>query len=61
MKQVQIGVLTAERSIFWAKKRDFRPFRATFSVKKFGPLLCDFLLIARLVLLVVFCLLQHKS
>ena len=28
---------------------DFRPFRATFSVKKFGPLLSDNGLLARLV------------
>ena len=37
----QIGVLTSEWSIFGPKRRDFGPFRTTFSVKKFGPLLLD--------------------
>ena len=37
----QIGILTAERSIFLPQKSDFRRFCAAFSVKKFGPLLRD--------------------
>ena len=38
----QIGVLTEEQSIFGGLRIcDLRPFRATFSVKNFGPLLCE--------------------
>ena len=45
VKQARFGKLAflqQNGALFGPKKRDFRPFRATFSVKKFGPLLCDF-------------------
>ena len=44
VKQVRFGklaLLQQNGAVFVPKKPDFRPFRATFSVKKFGPLLCE--------------------
>ena len=45
MKQARFGklaLLQQNGASFWPNNRDFRPFRATFSVKKFGPLLREF-------------------
>ena len=44
VKQVRFGKLAflqQNGAFFGPKKRHFRLFRATFSVKKFDPLLCD--------------------
>ena len=45
VKQVRFGkvaFLEHKGAFFGPNVCDFRPFRATFSVQKFGPLLCDF-------------------
>ena len=38
----KLAFLQQNGAFFGPKKRDFRPFHATFSVEKFGPLLRDF-------------------
>ena len=53
VKQVRfskVAFLQQNGAFFGRKICEFRPFRATFSVKKFGPLLSDNGLLARLVL-----------
>ena len=37
----KLAFLQQKGAFLGPKRRDFRPFRATVSVKKFGPFLCD--------------------
>ena len=64
VKQVRFGKLAFPQqngAIFWTKTCDLGPFRATFSVKKFGKLLCEHWSAGTFGSVRYVCVFQHKN